>query len=97
MKVKSAQSCLTLLGPLDCSPPGSMGFSRRESWSGLPCHPPGNLPHPAADSGTRWVCPVLPGSPDRAVQQQKDLLLICEVPTACGFILWHQVCAKTEV
>ena len=24
----------------------SMGFSRQEHWSGLPCPPPGNLPHP---------------------------------------------------
>ena len=24
----------------------SMGFSRQEYWSGLPCPPPGNLPHP---------------------------------------------------
>jgi len=26
--------------------PLSMGFSRQEYWSGLPCSPPGNLPHP---------------------------------------------------
>ena len=39
----SLQSCLTLCDPLDCSPPGplSMGFSRQEYWSGLPCPPPG--------------------------------------------------------
>ena len=24
----------------------SMGFSRQEHWNGLPCPPPGNLPHP---------------------------------------------------
>ena len=24
----------------------SMGFSRQEYWSGLPCSPPGNLPNP---------------------------------------------------
>ena len=23
-----------------------MGFSRQEYWSGLPCSPPGDLPHP---------------------------------------------------
>ena len=27
-------------------PPLSMGFSRQESWSGLPCPPPGDLPNP---------------------------------------------------
>jgi len=26
--------------------PLSMGFSRQESWSGLPCPPPGDLPNP---------------------------------------------------
>ena len=26
--------------------PLSMGFSRQEYWSGLPCPPPGNLPNP---------------------------------------------------
>ena len=26
--------------------PLSMGFSRQEHWSGLPCPPPGDLPHP---------------------------------------------------
>ena len=26
--------------------PPSMGFSRREYWSGLPCPPPGDLPDP---------------------------------------------------
>ena len=33
-----AQSCPTLCGPMDCSPPGSSvpGFSRQEYWSGLP-------------------------------------------------------------
>ena len=26
--------------------PHSMGFSRQEYWTGLPCHPPRNLPNP---------------------------------------------------
>ena len=48
MKVKSesevTQLCLTLSDPMDCSPPGSMGFSRREYWSGVP------LPSPMHES-----------------------------------------------
>ena len=28
----------------------SMGFSRQEYWSGLPCHPPGNLPDPGIEA-----------------------------------------------
>ena len=29
--------------------PLSMGFSRQEYWSGLPCTPPGNLPDPGIE------------------------------------------------
>ena len=29
--------------------PLSMGFSRQESWSGLPCPPPGDLPNPGIE------------------------------------------------
>ena len=29
--------------------PLSMGFSRQEHWSGLPCPPPGNLPDPGVE------------------------------------------------
>ena len=48
MLAKLLQSCLTLCGPVDCSPqaPLSMGFSRQEYWSGLPCRPPGDRPDP---------------------------------------------------
>ena len=34
----------------------SLGFSRKEHWSGLPCPPPGDLP----DLGTQLVSPVTP-------------------------------------
>ena len=37
---KSLQLCPTLCDPIDGSPPGSMGFSRQEYWSGVP------LPYP---------------------------------------------------
>ena len=41
----------TVWDPVDCSPqaPLSMGFSRQEHWSGLPCPPPGDLPHPGIE------------------------------------------------
>ena len=29
--------------------PLSLGFSRQEHWSGLPCPPPGDLPHPGIE------------------------------------------------
>ena len=50
------QSCLTLRDPMDsCQAPLSMGFSRQESWSGLPCPPSGDLPDP----GIKPRCPAL--------------------------------------
>ena len=51
---KSLQSCATLCDPSDCvacQVPLSMGFSSQEYWSGLPCPPPGDLPHPGIEPG----------------------------------------------
>ena len=44
--------CLTLCNPIDYSLPASlsMGFSRQEYWSELPCPPPGDLPDPEIES-----------------------------------------------
>ena len=40
-----AQSCLfATLWTVACHTPLSMGFSRQEYWSRLPCSPPGDLP-----------------------------------------------------
>ena len=40
--IKSLQSCPTLCDSIDGGPPGSpsLGFSRRDYWSGLPFPPP---------------------------------------------------------
>ena len=32
-----------------CQAPLSLGFSRQEYWSGLPCPPPGDLPDPGIE------------------------------------------------
>ena len=40
--------------------PLSMGFSRQEYWSGLPCPPPGDLPNPGIQT-TSLVSPALAG------------------------------------
>ena len=45
--------------------PRSMGFSRQEYWSGLPCPPPGDLPDPQIE----------PVSPVAAALQADSLLL----------------------
>ena len=52
----TAQSCLTLYDPVAHQAPLSMGFSRQEYWSGLPCPPPGELPNPGTE-------PTSPASP----------------------------------
>ena len=51
-----AQSCLTLMTPqtVASQAPPSMGFSRQECWSGLPCLPPGDLPNPGL-LHCRWI------------------------------------------
>ena len=51
VSAKLLQSCLTLCNNADCNPqaPPSMGFSRQEYWSGLPCPPPGHLPNPGIE------------------------------------------------
>ena len=40
--------------------PLSMGFSRQEYWSGLPCPPPGDLPDPGIEP-TSLMFPALAG------------------------------------
>ena len=48
MCAKSFQLCPTLCNPMDQALP-SMGFSRQEYWSRLPCSPPGHLPKPVIE------------------------------------------------
>ena len=58
LKVKVAQPCPTLCDPMDDiahQAPLSMGFSRQEYWSVLPCPPPGYL----TDLGTEPRSPAL--------------------------------------
>ena len=48
MRANPLQSCPTLCDPwtVACQASLSMGFSRQEYWSGLPCPPLGDLPDP---------------------------------------------------
>ena len=48
MCVKSLSHVRLLVTPwtVACQAPPSVEFSRQEYWSGLPCHPPGDLPDP---------------------------------------------------
>ena len=53
MKVKvKLLSCVQLFGnpwTVACQAPLSMGLSRQEYWSGLPCPPSGDLPNPGIE------------------------------------------------
>ena len=55
---RTLQSCPTLcdLWTVACQAPLSMGFSRQEYWSGLPCPLPGDLPN-------QGIKPISPASP----------------------------------
>ena len=48
------QSCLTLLDPMDCSPPGvsAIKFSRQDYQNGLLFPSPGDLPNPGIGPGS---------------------------------------------
>ena len=52
MFLVSAWLCLTLCDPqtIACQAPLSMGFSRQESWSGLPFLSPRDIPDPGTES-----------------------------------------------
>ena len=50
------QLFLIICDLMDCSPPGSIDFSRQEYWSALPFPTPGDLPDPGIE-------PISPLSP----------------------------------
>ena len=60
---KLLQSCPTLCNPRTVAhqAPLSMGFSRQEYWTGLPCPPPGDLPNPGTEPSS-LMSPAFGGS-----------------------------------
>ena len=68
-KLLSRVQLFATLWTVACQAPLSMGFSRQEYWSGLPCPPPGDLPNPGTEpmSSTAPTCrrftPETPGKP----------------------------------
>ena len=77
------QSCPTLCNPMDCSGQAllTMGFSRPEYWSGLPCLPPGDLPNPG----------IKPRSPELQAdslpsEQKSGLLQFCSFVVLAKYI-----------
>ena len=71
LKVKAlvVQSCQTLCDPMNCiahQAPLSMGFSRQEYWSGLPCPVPGDHSDPGIKPGPPTLqADSLPSEPPR--------------------------------
>ena len=61
--MKSLQWCLTLCDSMDCSPPAplSMGFSRQDYCSSLPCPHPKDLPDSEMEGTVSLKSPELPG------------------------------------
>ena len=57
--------------------PRSMGFSRQEHWSGLPCPPLGDLPHPGIEPRSLALqADSLPSEPLRGVRGMREACLI---------------------
>ena len=86
MSAESLQSCPTLRYSVDCSPSGSlsMGFSRQEYWSGLPCCSPGNLPNP----GTEPASLMFPALPGRFFTSTTTLKRVLILNIALFFVEW---------
>ena len=63
----SPESPPTLCDPQTHQAPLSVGFSRQEYWSGLPCLPPGDLPDPGIEPASPALAggssPLAPGKP----------------------------------
>ena len=89
-------SCVQLFATpwtVACQAPLSMGFSRQEYWSGLPCPPPGDLP----DTGIEPASPATPalrmnplpmsyqGSPDTLYS-----LNTCSLHFYYDYMLWTE-------
>ena len=79
---------LATLWTISCHAPLSMGFSRQEYWTGLPCPPPGNLPDPGLKPASS-VIPCIaggfftteaPGKPMLSLSWHLSCLVFSEVP-----------------
>ena len=75
--------------------PLSMGFSRQEYFSGLPCPPPGNRPKPGSEIGFPALqVDSLPGEPPgKSHMPEETPLSLCDNQTACiPFTYSHSDC-----
>ena len=75
MHAESLHSSPTLKWTAACQTPLSLGFSRKEHWSGLPCPPPGDLPDPGIKPAS-LTSPALAGG-FCATSAPREALIIC--------------------
>ena len=70
---------IATLWTVACQAPLSMGFSREEYWSRLPCPPPGDLSHP----GTRTIgyTPIQ----NKVKKKKKGIFFFCRVSCILNF------------
>ena len=90
-------SCIRLFEtPWTVAPqaPLSMGVSRQEYWSVLPCLPPGDLPNPEIEH-TSLMFPALPGRffPTRATWEAPNAWVTCLEMLNAGHCIAGYVCA----
>ena len=79
--------CFLKLWTLPCQAPLSMGFSRQEYWSGLPCPPPGDLPDPGTEP-ISLMSPALAGRFFTTSTTVEALVLYSCVK------IWHKYCLE---
>ena len=86
MCANSLQLCPTLwtLWTVAHQGPLSMGFSRQEYWSGLPCPPTGDLPDPGIEL-VSLMSPALVGGFFTTSAIWEGLLAICQIFQACFY------------
>ena len=81
----SHDSRVRLFATLACEAPLSMRLSRQEYWSGLPCPPPGDLPHQGLE-------PVFPA----VLARQVDSLLL-SMYVYSGICVTESLCYTAEI
>ena len=94
MCVLSHFSCVRLfvtLWTIACQAPLSMGFSRQEYLSGLPCPPPGDLPSPGIEP-TSPTSPALAGGFFTTAPHEKPFIpVVIYDKTMLMFSLWSLI------
>ena len=76
--------------------PLSVGLSRQEYWSGLPCPPPGDLPNlgtePTSLMSLHWQAGSLPLAPQCSVYMSIPIHPTSPLPTWCSYVCFPHLC-----